>query len=105
MVVSGGGVFSRTEPTHKQAIVRILSKLGEIAAMTGDVELARALLDGALHFLKRTQLETERDDLQERLVAPDTPESERTDLLQRFKAIQEDLLILTSNAGALAPSH
>jgi P-type Ca2+ transporter type 2C len=31
-----GGVFSRTEPKHKQAIVKILSGLGEVAAMTGD---------------------------------------------------------------------
>jgi len=31
-----GGVFSRTEPRHKQQIVKILGKLGEIAAMTGD---------------------------------------------------------------------
>ncbi len=31
-----GGVFSRTEPKHKQQIVKILSQLGEIAAMTGD---------------------------------------------------------------------
>merc|ERR1712194_966755 len=32
----GGGVFSRTEPRDKQAIVKILSQLGEITAMTGD---------------------------------------------------------------------
>merc|ERR1719502_903821 len=32
----GGGVFSRTEPKHKQQIVKILAQLGEIAAMTGD---------------------------------------------------------------------
>ena len=31
-----GGVFSRTEPAHKQAIVKILNQLGEITAMTGD---------------------------------------------------------------------
>lgn len=33
---AGGGVFSRTEPAHKQAIVKILGGLGEITAMTGD---------------------------------------------------------------------
>ncbi|KAF4657233.1 hypothetical protein FOZ61_006409 [Perkinsus olseni] len=31
-----GGVFSRTEPRHKQVIVRILRTLGEVTAMTGD---------------------------------------------------------------------
>lgn len=32
----GGGVFSRTEPKDKQAIVKILKELDEITAMTGD---------------------------------------------------------------------
>ncbi|CAE7561741.1 ECA1 [Symbiodinium pilosum] len=31
-----GAVFSRTEPKHKQMIVKILKQIGEIAAMTGD---------------------------------------------------------------------
>mmetsp|Transcript_63049 Transcript_63049/g.184368 ORF Transcript_63049/g.184368 Transcript_63049/m.184368 type:complete len:1040 (-) Transcript_63049:206-3325(-) len=31
-----GAVFSRTEPKHKQIIVKILKSFGEIAAMTGD---------------------------------------------------------------------
>jgi Ca2+-transporting ATPase len=31
-----GAVFSRTEPRHKQMIVKILKQLGEITAMTGD---------------------------------------------------------------------
>jgi len=31
-----GAVFSRTEPRHKQLIVKILKQLGEITAMTGD---------------------------------------------------------------------
>merc|ERR1719146_381680 len=31
-----GAVFSRTEPRHKQMIVKILKGLDEIAAMTGD---------------------------------------------------------------------
>jgi len=31
-----GAVFSRTEPRHKQMIVKILKSLGEITAMTGD---------------------------------------------------------------------
>ena len=31
-----GAVFSRTEPKHKQVIVKILKQLGDIAAMTGD---------------------------------------------------------------------
>ena len=31
-----GAVFSRTEPKHKQLIVKILKSLDEIAAMTGD---------------------------------------------------------------------
>jgi len=37
-MISGnsGGVFSRTEPKHKQAIVKIFSQLDEITAMTGD---------------------------------------------------------------------
>ncbi|EEA06756.1 calcium-translocating P-type ATPase, SERCA-type family protein [Cryptosporidium muris RN66] len=33
---SFGVVFSRTEPKHKQVIVKLLSELGEITAMTGD---------------------------------------------------------------------
>lgn len=36
MVTDGGGIFSRTEPKHKQSIVKILGGMGEIAAMTGD---------------------------------------------------------------------
>lgn len=32
----GGAVFSRTEPKHKQLIIKILKELGEITAMTGD---------------------------------------------------------------------
>merc|ERR1719276_469107 len=32
----GGGVFSRTEPKDKQAIVKILKDLDEVPAMTGD---------------------------------------------------------------------
>merc|ERR1711937_1097164 len=31
-----GGVFSRTEPKHKQIIVKSLKKCGQVAAMTGD---------------------------------------------------------------------
>uniref|UniRef100_A0A7S4S3Y9 P-type Ca(2+) transporter n=1 Tax=Alexandrium monilatum TaxID=311494 RepID=A0A7S4S3Y9_9DINO len=31
-----GAVFSRTEPKHKQIIIKILKSFGEIAAMTGD---------------------------------------------------------------------
>jgi Ca2+-transporting ATPase len=31
-----GAVFSRTEPRHKQMIVKILKSLGDVAAMTGD---------------------------------------------------------------------
>lgn len=31
-----GAVFSRTEPKHKQIIIKILRSLGEIVAMTGD---------------------------------------------------------------------
>eukprot|EP00397_Hematodinium_sp_SG-2012_P002938 GEMP01002946.1.p1 GENE.GEMP01002946.1~~GEMP01002946.1.p1 ORF type:complete len:1031 (-),score=288.25 GEMP01002946.1:1471-4563(-) len=31
-----GGVFSRTEPKHKQIIVKILKQIGEVPAMTGD---------------------------------------------------------------------
>merc|ERR1719407_265070 len=31
-----GAVFSRTEPKHKQRIVKILKSLGEVPAMTGD---------------------------------------------------------------------
>lgn len=33
---TGGSVFSRTEPKHKQLIIKILKELGEITAMTGD---------------------------------------------------------------------
>ncbi|CDJ47749.1 calcium-transporting ATPase, putative [Eimeria brunetti] len=32
----GGAIFSRTEPKHKQLIVRLLRALGETTAMTGD---------------------------------------------------------------------
>ena len=32
---SSGRVFSRAEPAHKQAIVRLLKENNEIAAMTG----------------------------------------------------------------------
>lgn len=32
----GGAVFSRTEPKHKQMIVKLLKELGETTAMTGD---------------------------------------------------------------------
>merc|ERR1712112_375081 len=38
-MVSGresGGVFSRTEPKHKQIIVKLLKSIGEVPAMTGD---------------------------------------------------------------------
>ncbi len=33
---TGARVFSRTEPTHKKEICRMLQQLGEITAMTGD---------------------------------------------------------------------
>ena len=33
---SSGAIFSRTEPRHKQMIIRRLNELGEITAMTGD---------------------------------------------------------------------
>ncbi|KAK7248640.1 calcium-transporting ATPase [Aureococcus anophagefferens] len=33
---SGGRVFSRAEPTHKQDIVRLLKERGDVVAMTGD---------------------------------------------------------------------
>lgn len=79
--------------------------VGRIVHHAEGADSPRALLDGALHFIKRKELEAERDDIQERLAAADTQESERTDLLQRFKALQEDLLNLHPNAGALAPSH
>ncbi len=79
--------------------------VGRIVHHAEGADSPRALLDGALHFLKRTELASERDDLQERLAVADLQESERTDLLQRFKAIQEDLLNLNPNAGALASSH
>jgi hypothetical protein len=79
--------------------------VGRIVHHAEGADSPRALLDGALHFLKRTELAAERDDLQERLAVADLQESERTDLLQRFKAIQEDLLNLNPNAGALASSH
>ena len=31
-----GAVFSRTEPRHKQTIIKILKQIGEVTAMTGD---------------------------------------------------------------------
>lgn len=36
LIIIGGAVFSRTEPKHKQMIVKLLKELGEITAMTGD---------------------------------------------------------------------
>ena len=33
---SGGLLFSRAEPKHKQEIVRLLKEAGEVVAMTGD---------------------------------------------------------------------
>ena len=33
---TGARVFSRTEPTHKKEICRLLNSLGEVTAMTGD---------------------------------------------------------------------
>lgn len=33
---AGGAIFSRTEPKHKQLIVKLLKELGETTAMTGD---------------------------------------------------------------------
>lgn len=33
---NGGLVFSRTEPKHKQLLVKMLKQLGEVTAMTGD---------------------------------------------------------------------
>jgi hypothetical protein len=79
--------------------------VGRIVHHAEGADSPRALFDGATLFLKRRELEAERDDIQERLAAADPQESERTDLLQRFKALQEDLQNLNPNAGALAPSH
>jgi len=79
--------------------------IGRIIHHAEGADSPRALLDGAVRFLKRTQLEAERAEIQDRLAVPDIQDSERTNLLQRFKGLQEALLNLDHNAGALAPSH
>jgi hypothetical protein len=80
--------------------------IGRIIHHAEGADSPQALLDGAVRFLKRTQLEAELEDIQNRLLAaPDTQDTEQTDLLQRFKGLQEELLNLNTNAGTLAPSH
>ncbi|MCH2106293.1 MAG: DNA primase [Planctomycetes bacterium] len=79
--------------------------VGRIVQHAERGESPRLLFDGALLFIKRTALELERDDIQERLAADKTPESERSELLQRLMVTQEELRNLNPNAGALAPSH
>jgi DNA primase catalytic core len=79
--------------------------VGKIVQHSESAESPRLLLDDAISFLKRIQLEAERATIQARLSDSNIDDSEQKELLQRFMAIQEELRKIQTTTGALASSH
>ena len=79
--------------------------VGKLVQHAEGAESPKHLLDDAISYLKRTQLEAERASIQERLSEREIDESDQLDLLKRFQVIQEELQKLHTTTGALAPSH
>jgi hypothetical protein len=79
--------------------------VGKLVQHAEGAESPKHLLDDAIGYLKRTQLEAERASIQARLSEREIDESDQLDLLKRFQVIQEELQKLHTTTGALAPSH